>query len=174
MITFDVRRYNSIDSTNDQALRLACQGAPHGTVVCAREQTAGRGRQAKHWYSPRGNLYVSIMLRLHLAPDRIAPVGFVAALAVADAADAFLPNDVRTELKWPNDVLIRGAKVSGILIEFTQAATVVGIGMNVPMRHQRRHIQQLPWQCAVPEHRRPKPSFVVLAQVRQMADRWIL
>lgn len=131
MIAFDVRHYDSIGSTNDEALRLARAGAAHGTVVCASEQTAGRGRQARHWHSPAGNLYMSILLRLDMEPGRIAQLSFVTALAVADATDGFLPGDVRAELKWPNDVLIHGAKVAGILIECAAATAVVGIGMNI-------------------------------------------
>jgi BirA family biotin operon repressor/biotin-[acetyl-CoA-carboxylase] ligase len=133
-IVFDIRRYDSLGSTNDEATRLARGGAPHGTVVCAREQTAGRGRHARQWHSPVGNLYVSILLRLDLDAARIAQLSFVTALAVADAADAFLPHHVRAELKWPNDVLIHGAKVAGILIELIEhapPAAVVGIGMNL-------------------------------------------
>jgi BirA family transcriptional regulator, biotin operon repressor / biotin---[acetyl-CoA-carboxylase] ligase len=131
MIAFDIQHYDSIGSTNDEAMRLARAGAAHGTVVCAREQTTGRGRQARRWHSPAGNLHASILLRTELALGRIPQLSFVAALAVADAADAFLPGDVRAELKWPNDVLVRGAKVAGILIESADAAAIIGIGMNI-------------------------------------------
>jgi BirA family transcriptional regulator, biotin operon repressor / biotin---[acetyl-CoA-carboxylase] ligase len=131
VIGFDIRHYDSIGSTNDEAMRLARAGASHGTVVAAREQTAGRGRHARHWHSPAGNLHASILLRTDVPPARIPQLSFVAALAVADAADAFLPGNVRAELKWPNDVLVGGAKVAGILIESTDAAAIVGIGMNV-------------------------------------------
>jgi BirA family transcriptional regulator, biotin operon repressor / biotin---[acetyl-CoA-carboxylase] ligase len=131
MIAFDVRRYDRIGSTNDEAMRLALCGAAHGTVVWALAQTAGRGRQARHWHSPPGNLHVSILLRPDRPIGRVPELSFVAALAVADAVDGFLPDDVRAALKWPNDVLIRVAKVAGILIEHADPATVVGIGMNV-------------------------------------------
>jgi BirA family biotin operon repressor/biotin-[acetyl-CoA-carboxylase] ligase len=128
---FEVRRYDSIGSTNDEAMRLAHCGTPHGTVVCATMQTAGRGRQARHWHSPRGNLYASILLRPDQPMGRVPELSFVAALAVADAADGVLPDGVRATLKWPNDVLVRGGKVAGILIEHADPATVVGIGINV-------------------------------------------
>jgi BirA family biotin operon repressor/biotin-[acetyl-CoA-carboxylase] ligase len=131
MIAFDIQHYDSIGSTNDEAMRLARAGAAHGTVVCAREQTTGRGRQARRWHSPAGNLHASILLRTDLPPWRIPQLSFVAALAVADAADAFLPVAARAELKWPNDVLVRGAKVAGVLIESQDATAIVGIGMNV-------------------------------------------
>ena len=129
MIAFDIRYYDSLGSTQDEARRLAQAGAPHGTVVTAREQTSGRGRYGRSWASPPGNVYLSILLRLDLPPPRFAELGFVAALAVADAVDAYLPG--RAMLKWPNDVLVDGAKISGILIEHADAATIIGIGLNV-------------------------------------------
>jgi BirA family biotin operon repressor/biotin-[acetyl-CoA-carboxylase] ligase len=131
VIAFDVRYYDSIGSTNDEAMRLAHDGAAHGTVVCAREQTAGRGREARRWHSPPGNLYASILLRLDGSPNRAAELSFVAALAVADTVDRFLPDGAKAALKWPNDVLVRGAKIAGILLESADAAVVVGIGINV-------------------------------------------
>ena len=131
MIAFDVRHYDSIGSTNDEALRLARDGAPHGTVVCAREQTAGRGRHARRWHSPIGNLYVSLLLRPDVAPGRAAELSFVAALAVADAVEGMLPDGIRVELKWPNDVLVGGAKIAGILLEYADGTVIVGIGLNI-------------------------------------------
>ncbi len=129
MIAFDIRCYDRLESTQDEARRLAQSGAAHGTVVVAGEQTAGRGRLGRTWISPPGNLYLSVLLRLDLPPRRVAELGFVVALAVADALDRFLPG--RARLKWPNDILVDGGKVSGILIEQAPAATIVGIGVNV-------------------------------------------
>ena len=83
MIAFDIRHYDSIASTSDEAMRLAAKGAPHGTVVHADEQTTGRGRLSRQWFSPPGNLYLSIVLRLNLPAVRSVEIGFVAALAVA-------------------------------------------------------------------------------------------
>ncbi len=128
---FDVRLYDSVGSTNDEARLLAREGAAHGTVVTAREQIAGRGRQGRGWASPPGNLYLSAVLRLELPLARIAELSFVAALAVADAVDAVLPAGRLSTLKWPNDVLVDGAKIAGILIEQAERATIVGIGVNI-------------------------------------------
>lgn len=128
---FNVLHYEKIGSTNDEARRLAADGAPHGTVVHADEQTAGRGRLSRTWISPPGNLYMSVLLRLDLPPRRLPELSFVAALAVADAVDALLPKHVRVMLKWPNDVLVWGAKIAGILLEQADDATVVGIGLDV-------------------------------------------
>jgi BirA family transcriptional regulator, biotin operon repressor / biotin---[acetyl-CoA-carboxylase] ligase len=131
VITFDVRHYDSIASTNDEAMRLAREGAAHGTIVHADEQTAGRGRLSRRWLSPPGNLYLSIVLRPDVPEARVAEIGFVTALAVADAVDALLPRRVRATLKWPNDVLVSGGKIAGILLERSDDALILGIGLNV-------------------------------------------
>jgi BirA family transcriptional regulator, biotin operon repressor / biotin---[acetyl-CoA-carboxylase] ligase len=131
VIEFDVRHYATIGSTNDEAQRLAAGGAPHGTVVVADEQTAGRGRFSRRWVSPPGNLYLSAVLRLDLPPARSVETGFLAALAVADAVGAMLPPQARTMLKWPNDVLVNDGKISGILLERMDDALILGIGVNV-------------------------------------------
>jgi BirA family transcriptional regulator, biotin operon repressor / biotin---[acetyl-CoA-carboxylase] ligase len=131
VITFDVRHYDSVGSTNDEAQRLAAEGAPHGTVVHADEQTAGRGRLSRRWLSPPGNLYLSMVLRPDVPVARTVEIGFLAALAVADAVDALLPRHVRATLKWPNDVLVNDGKIAGILVEQAGDALIVGIGLDV-------------------------------------------
>jgi BirA family biotin operon repressor/biotin-[acetyl-CoA-carboxylase] ligase len=128
---FTVWHHDTIGSTNDEACRLAAEGAPNGTVVHADEQTAGRGRLAHTWFSPPGNLYVSILLRTGQSVARTAELSFVAALAVADTVEALLPRQTRAMLKWPNDVLVSGAKIAGILLEQVDNATIIGIGLNV-------------------------------------------
>jgi BirA family transcriptional regulator, biotin operon repressor / biotin---[acetyl-CoA-carboxylase] ligase len=131
MTTFDVRHYHELGSTNDEARQLIEAGAAHGTVVHADQQTAGRGRFSRRWISPPGNLYLSVVLRLGLPPARNVELGFLAALAVADAVDALLPRQARATLKWPNDVLVRGGKIAGILLEQAGDAMILGIGLNV-------------------------------------------
>jgi BirA family biotin operon repressor/biotin-[acetyl-CoA-carboxylase] ligase len=132
---FTIRRYGRLTSTNDTARALAAAGAPHGTVVWARSQSAGRGRQGRTWFSPPGNLYVSVILRPCIPPARLAELGFLAALGVAEALDDVL-GARRAELKWPNDVLLEGRKVAGILSEAGVAAgappaVILGIGINL-------------------------------------------
>ena len=128
---FTVWHHDKIGSTNDEARRLAQEGAPHGTAVHADEQTAGRGRMAHTWFSPPGNLYLSILLRTGQPPGRTSELSFLAALAVADTVEALLPRQIRAMLKWPNDVLVNGAKIAGILLEQADEATIMGIGLNV-------------------------------------------
>jgi BirA family biotin operon repressor/biotin-[acetyl-CoA-carboxylase] ligase len=131
VITFDVRHYDSLASTSDEAMRLARDGAAHCTVVHADQQTAGRGRLSRRWLSPPGNLYLSIVLRPNLPASRSVEIGFVAALAVADAIEAMLPRHMRASLKWPNDVLVGDGKISGVLLEQADDALILGIGVNV-------------------------------------------
>jgi BirA family transcriptional regulator, biotin operon repressor / biotin---[acetyl-CoA-carboxylase] ligase len=123
-------------STNDDAADAARSGAPEGTLIWARRQTKGRGRRGRPWVSPEGNLHLSIVLRPEVAAVRAGEVAFVAALAAADACAALAPGaDVRC--KWPNDVLIAGRKVGGLLIESSLTSSgqvewlVVGIGLNL-------------------------------------------
>jgi BirA family transcriptional regulator, biotin operon repressor / biotin---[acetyl-CoA-carboxylase] ligase len=124
---------HSVGSTNDEAARLADAGAPEGTVVWSREQSGGRGRRGRVWASPVGNLYTSTILRPDCAAPRAAELGFAAALAVAD----IVPADRAVRVKWPNDVLVDGGKIAGILFESAIGQTgqvqhvVAGIGVNV-------------------------------------------
>ena len=124
---------DSVGSTTDEAARLADAGAREGTVVWAREQTGGRGRRGRHWVSPVGNLYSSTVLRPDCVAQRAAELGFAAALAVSD----IVPTGREVRVKWPNDVMVDGGKVAGILLESSIGQggrvehVVAGIGVNV-------------------------------------------
>ena len=122
------------DSTNQRAKELADRGAPHGTVVTADEQTAGRGRQGRSWVAPAGAAV--LMSALVRVLDSMSMLPLAAALAVCDAAEASAP--VRCQIKWPNDVWVEGRKLSGILVEGRPAANwaVAGIGLNVLTREE--------------------------------------
>jgi BirA family biotin operon repressor/biotin-[acetyl-CoA-carboxylase] ligase len=126
-----------LGSTNDEAKRLACAGAAEGTLVWALEQTAGRGRRGHAWASPAGNLYASLILRPRCPADQAAQLGFVAALAVGDTLGGICPTFEGLAYKWPNDVLIGGRKLAGILLEseFGEGQApefvVVGVGVNL-------------------------------------------
>jgi len=121
-----------LGSTQDLARELAQAGAPEGTVVLAGRQTAGRGRLGRSFISPRGGLYLTVVLRPAL--EHLRPLPIVAALAVARGLEQVA--GLRTALKWPNDVLVGGRKICGILVEsdlMGQAVNYVllGIGVNV-------------------------------------------
>ena len=129
--------FATIGSTNDEAARRAGEGAPEGLVVWSLRQESGRGRRGRQWESPEGNIYCSTLLRPDCAADRAAQIGFVAALAVADTVVSLLGDTHPVQLKWPNDVLVGGAKICGILPESAVMAdgrveyVVLGIGLNV-------------------------------------------
>lgn len=122
-------------STNDDALALGRAGGAHGTAVAARLQRAGRGRRGHVWSSPRGNAYLSVVLRADVAPSRLPGLSAACGLGALDALDALLPTN-QPQLKWPNDLLARGGKLGGILVEASRdeagaAFAVCGIGVNV-------------------------------------------
>ena len=129
--------YDRLGSTNDEARNLAESGAVDGTLVWTRQQIQGRGRQGRGWQSLPGNLFCSLVLRPRCAPDVAAQLGFVAALAVGDTAAALISGRRTIQNKWPNDVLIDGKKLSGILLESCVSGdgnltwVVLGIGLNV-------------------------------------------
>lgn len=125
-----IRREDEVDSTNRQARLWAREGAPHGAVVIATRQSAGRGRRGRSWVStPGSGLWFSIVLRPDI-PDASYPLlPFAAALATADACRDVTGADVA--IKWPNDLLLQGRKITGILVEREGTAAVMGIGINV-------------------------------------------
>lgn len=129
-----VLHYEEIASTQDIACKLARQGAEEGTIVIAEKQTKGRGRQGKSWSSPGGGLYFSIILRPNLEPAQALQLPLVVGVAVAKAIKKVTA--LQPRLKWPNDIVIAGKKVGGILIETSTKQgkidhTVLGIGLNV-------------------------------------------
>ena len=104
-------------STQDVVRGLAETGEPEGLAVQSLQQTRGRGRHGNDWVSPMGNLYLSLLLRPSCRADKAAQMAFVVALALSDAMDEVIEDGHVKTLKWPNDILIGGKKVSGILLE---------------------------------------------------------
>jgi BirA family transcriptional regulator, biotin operon repressor / biotin---[acetyl-CoA-carboxylase] ligase len=134
----DIERINSdrlhyfktIGSTMQEAARLAGTGAPHGTIVIAEEQTAGVGRLGRSWVSePEVGIYCSILLRLALSPGNLPIATLLLGLATAEAIQK--ATSVACDLRWPNDVLINGRKVAGILAQLVDSCIIAGIGINV-------------------------------------------
>ena len=133
---FDYRlvTVDTVDSTNAEAKRLAAEGeekSPDGTIIWAKEQTDGRGRRGRKWHSPPGNLYCSLILRPDVALAKAAELSFVAGLAVFDALGSVGEPGHQVHLKWPNDVLLNGGKVAGILLESIGDFLAIGIGVNL-------------------------------------------
>lgn len=126
-------RVDVVDSTQRLAFELAAGGAADGTVVVADHQTAGRGRRGRAWQAaPQTSLLMSLVIRPRLAAHETPRLSFVAAIAVAEAIEELTGFTPR--LKWPNDVLLAGRKVAGILLESRAAASLVVIGVGVNVR----------------------------------------
>lgn len=127
--------YFEIDSTNVQARQLAENGAAEGEIVIAEQQTRGRGRLGRIWVSPPFlNLHLSIILRPKLPPAHAAQITLMAAVALADTVACFAPEP--PVIKWPNDIMLRGKKLAGILTESSITAdkvnyVILGIGVNL-------------------------------------------
>ncbi|WP_417515225.1 biotin--[acetyl-CoA-carboxylase] ligase [Minwuia sp.] len=123
-------------STNDEARSRIADVAEHAFVVTAERQLQGRGRRGRDWISPPGNLYASFAFDPARPVGELPELSFVAALAVCDMARDYVPDPGAVRCKWPNDVLIDGAKLSGILLETAameagRLAVIVGIGVNI-------------------------------------------
>ena len=117
-------------STMTEAARLASQGAPHGTLMIAEEQTAGIGRFGRHWYSEAGlGIYSSTILRLPIASNAVPLVTLALGLATAEAIEH--TTGLACDLRWPNDVLVNERKVAGILAQLQDGCVIAGIGINV-------------------------------------------
>ncbi len=129
--TFDV-----IDSTNEEAKRLAASGEPGPIWISAVRQTAGRGRRGRSWKSPSGNLAATLMLRPGRSATECAQLSFAAAIAACDTVAEFATH-AEVRVKWPNDVLANGLKIAGILLESSSRAgetsdwLAIGIGVNL-------------------------------------------
>ena len=170
--------YFRIESTNTTALELAAKGAAHGTVVVAEEQTAGRGRFGRTWYSERSSgIYTSIILRPPLAPA-VAPVlTLMAAVAAHQAISTTtgLPVDIR----WPNDVLVDGKKVCGILTEMSAEvdrlhAVVLGIGINVNHREMPSELKNIATSLRIEAGKSLSRAQILVALLKELERKYHL
>ncbi len=131
----NIIHYPLIDSTNDQAKVLAIQNAPEGTLLVAEEQSAGRGRKGRSWFSATENgICLSMILRPSMPPGEISQITLMTAVAIAETL--FDLTDINVTIKWPNDILVNGKKLAGILTEMSMEMDaidyiVIGLGLNV-------------------------------------------
>lgn len=128
--------HEALASTSDFCRDCALAGEPAGLAVLARQQTAGRGTKGRGWASPAGNLYLSVLLRPYGLARDAAQWSLLAAVALTDALAPLLPDPRALGLKWPNDVLLRGRKLAGILTESATEAEradflIIGFGVNL-------------------------------------------
>ena len=167
--------YFRVDSTNSVALEMAAKGETHGTVVVAEEQTAGRGRLGRSWYSEKtSGIYVSVILRPPLAPAAAPVLTLVAGLAAHQALSSItgLPVDIR----WPNDVLLHGKKAVGILVEMSAEmdrlhAVVIGLGLNINHRAMPAELKDVATSLRI-EGGRPFARVPVLVALLKELERY--
>lgn len=142
----------SMDSTNTRAKMLGKENVMNGTIVVTDRQTAGRGRRGRDWVSPSGNCYFSLLLRPSIHTENASRITLVAALALAEAISGVSGLDV--QIKWPNDVVVNGKKLCGILTESSADVNglkyvVVGVGINVNQEMFDRSIEDMATSIAL-------------------------
>ena len=134
--------YDELDNTNEEAKRLAFGGGSHGAIIWTKKQTHGKGRMGRTWISQEGNLFCSILLCPNADEKTIIQLSFVAAVAVIQTIRSIIPDEHDIHCKWPNDILLKGKKIAGILLESFETEdednegerkrwVVVGVGINV-------------------------------------------
>ena len=135
---YNLLTFEEIDSTNDEAKRLIQSGAFDRVVIWSKTQTDGRGRYGREWMSDEGNLFLSILLPINCTLQKATQLSFVMAVAVADVIESLSIKhklDLKIQLKWPNDVLVNGKKILGILMEALPEAVddwvILGMGLNI-------------------------------------------
>ncbi len=143
----EIRYFSQIDSTNQYAKRIAEEGALDGTLIIADEQTAGKGRSGRHWVTPPGEaIAFTLILRPKLTTDRISMVTLVMGLAVVQAINALY--NLGAGIKWPNDAVVNGKKICGILTEMSAEISeihyiVIGVGINANLMHFPEEIKSI-------------------------------
>jgi len=162
-------------STNDVALKLAADGAEHGTVVVAEEQTGGRGRLGRAWYSERASgIYTSVVLRPPLSPAAAPVLTLMAGVAAQQAVSE--QTGLTVDIRWPNDLLINGKKVCGILTEMNAELdqlhfVVLGIGINVNHTHLPSELAAIASSLRI-EAKRPFSRVQVLVTLLHELERY--
>ena len=172
-----ILRFDSIDSTNLEAMRQAKTGAQEGLCIVAREQTAGRGRLDRSWQSPRdAGLYFSIVLRPRLKLNAWPLITLMAALAVSDAL--MKACGLRADIKWPNDLCVNNRKLCGILAETVEAeagpAAIVGIGINLNAGSLPSTVSDLATSVESSTGRPPDSQCVLEELVKAIGERYEL
>lgn len=159
-------------STSTVALRLAAEGAPHGTVVVAEEQNAGRGRFGRSWHSEKSSgIYVSVILRPALAPACAPVLTLMAGLAARRAVE--VSAGVAPDIRWPNDLLLNGKKMGGILTEMNAELDrihfiVIGIGLNVNHREMPPDLKPIATSLCLESHRAYSRIHILAALLKEL------
>jgi BirA family biotin operon repressor/biotin-[acetyl-CoA-carboxylase] ligase len=172
-----ILRFDSIDSTNLEAMREAKSGAPEGLCIVAREQTHGRGRLDRRWQSPRdAGLYFSIVLRPQFKMNAWPLVTLMAALAVSDAL--MKACGLRPDIKWPNDLCVNDRKLCGILAETVETevgqAAIVGIGINLKANSLPATVSDLATSVESVTRQQPESERVLAELIKAIGERYEL
>jgi len=165
----EIRRHETIDSTNEEARRLAACGETGPLWIVAKSQTKGRGRRGRNWISQSGNLFTSLLMEESAPPETYGQLSFVAAVAVADLATDYA-SQAEVTLKWPNDVLLNGRKVAGILLETARngPATHLIVGFGVNLAHYPTETDFPAASLADGAAKAPDPAAALL----RLVDAW--
>jgi len=161
----EVLHFESLPSTNDRARDMASAGAAEGTAIVADRQTAGRGRMGRAWSSPAGEgLYLSLILRPRVVPSDASVITLAAAVAVSETLSAGF--GARADIKWPNDVLVGGRKVCGILVESAIEGdriqhAILGIGVNLAQTEFPEEIREGATSLLLETGKRVSPGEVL-------------
>lgn len=161
---YGLKECAELDSTNEEAKRMAAGGAAAPVWVRADKQTAGRGRRGRTWETGSGNLAATLLLRPNRPAAECAQLSFVAAIAAADATARFAPR-TRIEVKWPNDVLADGRKLAGILLESASSGNVpfwLAIGIGINLSHSPEGVEFPAISIAALGEAAPKPADALL------------
>ncbi len=143
----EVAYFSTLDSTNNKAKRMAEEGAPHGTLIVTDEQTGGRGRRGKSWsMAPKSSIAMTLIIRPELSPEKASMITLLMGMAVASACRELL--GLPAKIKWPNDAVIGGKKICGILTEISAEMNVIhylviGTGINVNMEKFPEEIRDI-------------------------------
>ena len=175
-MNFLVHALDATESTQAELGRLAAAGAPEGTVVTARHQHAGRGRRGRDWWDEPGqSLLCSVLLRPAATPATVPQLSLVAGLAVAEALTAAA--GVAARIRWPNDVLVEGGKVCGILAEATTdpsgaSPVLMGIGVNLNQTQFPEALRARATSLRVATGRAQDGTLVLTAVLEHLASRY--
>ena len=177
-IGHNIIHYFRVGSTNNVALQLASQDSPHGTVVVAEEQSSGRGRLGRTWYSERSSgIYTSVILRPPLAPSAAPVLTLMAGVAVQQALES--TTGLSIDIRWPNDLLVKGKKVCGILTEMSAEldrlhAIVLGIGINVNHAEMPPDLKEIGTSLRIESHRSWSRVQILISLLRELEKQYRL
>jgi BirA family biotin operon repressor/biotin-[acetyl-CoA-carboxylase] ligase len=171
-----VETFDEIDSTTLEARRRAERGELAPVWLIARKQTAGRGRRGRSWVSPDGNLFATYLFAAHHPPAHIALLGFAAGLAIAETIDESIGAGAAA-LKWPNDVLVRGSKISGIMLDSGSLAggatwAALGFGVNLAVAPDGLDQPTTSLRALLPPDALAPEPLAFLASLRPRLETW--